>query len=728
MRLSCCLLLWFAALCPLSATAAEDPFLPARLKPSFSDFGGTGLIQMPSGRNAAEGEFNLGITISPEYHHYSVAVQLFPWLEGTARYTLVQDMLYSNDPSFSREKYTDKGFDLKLRLLEEGFWLPETSIGLRDIGGTGLFDGEYLAATKAFGPFDLTLGLGWGYIGQRGNIKNPACSLRDSFCERDERHKDRGGSIDAQRWFKGPASLIGGIEYQTPWQPLRLKVEYDGNDYSHDFPVERAGIDMKPRTPINAGVIYSPWAWSDFRLSYERGDTLVFGFNLRTNYNSAQPPYRSRAELHRTPPPQAASLEEVNWPQLSQALEQRAGLYDAKLVSSGNEVEVIAAQKRYRERHEAYQQAAEVMAEQLPDTISSYRITEQRKRLESASVVIDAKGYQAVREHRTLNADVVDAARIEEPPASRGSVMHSSQQAWSGYITPQLQQSVGSSESFYTYSLGLNGGLDYQLNDNWQLGGSLYLNVADNFDKFLYLTPPDGTGDFVPRVRTLARQYIHDTPLRLQNLQLTWMDHLGSGWYAQSYAGYLELMFAGGGGELLYRPLQSSWAIGVDGNYVIQRDPDSHGALFNKKNHIDDLGRRYMVVTGAFTGHLSLYYQPQWQWLGLNTTRWRLGAGQYLAGDRGVTVEFAKQFNSGMIVGAHITKTDLSADEYGEGSFNKGFYISIPFDLMTANPTTRRGNLDWSPLNRDGGQALSRKHHLIGLSEGRSFSNQPFGR
>ncbi|STL49430.1 putative lipoprotein [Escherichia coli] len=35
----------------------------------------------------------------------------------------------------------------------------------RDIGGTGLFDAEYLVASKAWGPFDFTLGLGWGYLG-----------------------------------------------------------------------------------------------------------------------------------------------------------------------------------------------------------------------------------------------------------------------------------------------------------------------------------------------------------------------------------------------------------------------------------------------------------------------------------------------------------------------------------------------------------------------------------
>ncbi|WP_256929753.1 YjbH domain-containing protein, partial [Vibrio parahaemolyticus] len=56
---------------------------------------------------------------------------------------------------------------------------------VRDFAGTGLFDGEFVAATKRYsnpnlGTFDFTLGMGWGYLGTRDNISNPACKLSDS--------------------------------------------------------------------------------------------------------------------------------------------------------------------------------------------------------------------------------------------------------------------------------------------------------------------------------------------------------------------------------------------------------------------------------------------------------------------------------------------------------------------------------------------------------------------
>lgn len=62
------------------------------------------------------------------------------------------------------------------------------AFGKRDIAGTGLFDGEYLVASKQAGPFDFTLGMAWGYAGNAGNITNPFCRVSDKYCHRAESH------------------------------------------------------------------------------------------------------------------------------------------------------------------------------------------------------------------------------------------------------------------------------------------------------------------------------------------------------------------------------------------------------------------------------------------------------------------------------------------------------------------------------------------------------------
>ena len=89
-----------------------------------------------------------------------------------------------------------------------------------------------------------------------------------------------------------------------------------------------------------------------------------------------------------------------------------------------------------------------------------------------------------------------------------------------------------------------------------------------------------------------------------------------------------------------------------------------------------------------------------------------------------MTVDFAKRFDSGIVVGAFAAFTDVSADEYGEGSFTKGFYLSIPFDLFSLKSSKGRGRLPWIPIARDGGQPLVRPVTLYGTTSERS----PFAR
>ncbi len=48
------------------------------------------------------------------------------------------------------------------------------------------------------------------------------------------------------------------------------------------------------------------------------------------------------------------------------------------------------------------------------------------------------------------------------------------------------------------------------------------------------------------------------------------------------YGGFLENMFAGGGGGGLYRPLGKNWGLGFDANLISQRDPDSWFAPFDE--------------------------------------------------------------------------------------------------------------------------------------------------
>src|SRR5439155_7962965 len=79
------------------------------------------------------------------------------------------------------QSYKDKSFDAKFRLWRESASVPEIALGLRDLAGTGLFSSEYLVGSKRFGAFDWHLGLGWGYLGGHGSLRNPFSVLSSKF-------------------------------------------------------------------------------------------------------------------------------------------------------------------------------------------------------------------------------------------------------------------------------------------------------------------------------------------------------------------------------------------------------------------------------------------------------------------------------------------------------------------------------------------------------------------
>jgi hypothetical protein len=702
----------------ISTASHADEFSTPRLTYSQSDFGGVGLMQMPSGRMMSEGELSFNITHNDNYINYSLSLQLYPWLESTIRYSQVYSILYSDDESFSGDTdYTDKSIDLKLRLLQETYWLPQFSLGFRDIGGSGLFDGEFVAANKQIGPWDFTLGIGWGYIGNRGNLSGDK-SDSSGDCGRNTSYDGSTGTVDIHRIFKGCSSVYGGVEYQTPFKPLVLKLEYDGNDYQSDFPAVIGTDDLSVSTPWNIGLIYKLTDWARLRISYERGNTLTTGISLGTNLGDLMPEWIDAPRPNYQPHVKTSSLSDKEWQQLTEDLTRIAGYQQVSLYQDQTNrlVTLEGSQKKYRDRKESEERAAVLIANTGLD-VNTYRIIETAHKQPLTETRIDANAFKHIAENDYPDAKFDNIRITQSPKPTTGKLKAQAKDNWQFGFSPALQQSFGNAEGFYLYAIGVKANSSYQFGNHILLSSGLYGNITDNYDKYRYTVPPDGTD--LKRVRTLARLY-YDHVFRLNNLQLTYFDRFAQNIYGQAYGGYLESMFAGLGGELIYRPLGKNWAIGIDGNYVKQRDPDSTFRLYTKEHHFDPQSSRfYRVQTGALTGHTTLYWQPQ-SWTLLENSLLKVSAGQYLTEDKGITVDFSKQFNNGVTVGIFATKTDLSASEYGEGSFTKGVYVSIPIDLMTIKPSTNRISISWLPLMRDGGQKLNRQYQLYNMTDARS--------
>jgi hypothetical protein len=658
--------------------------------------GGTGLIQTPTSRMLAEGDLRVSYTDNDQYRFWSATMQLFPWLQSTVRYTDTRTRLYSPFPGFSGDQtLKDKGIDVKFRLLEESYYLPELSMGFRDFGGTGFFESEFIGLSKQAGNFNFHLNMGWGYLGTTGNTANPFCEVQDSFCNRPGGFTGRGGKIDYQRFFKGPASLFGGIEYQTPWAPLRLKLEYEGNNYKND----RAGA-LKQDSRWNIGAAYS-WNDFDFSLNLQRGNTIGFGISYNFNLHTA-----SQIKIDRPPRPLLAetndfSIMQVNRKRLIQDLYNQAGFVISTSDFTDEQVTLYGQQINYRNEAESIERIGRIMAYELPESVNSYHIVNTVGSIPLVETVINADAFKAQAKYQTLEPNIISTYQRQDlsseiidnfEPENVAGFFSSIETFWI--------QTFGNPEDFYLYQAGvlLNGG--YSFDGKTSVAGAIKVNLFENFDKFNFTT--DSANSTLPRVRTNAREYVSDRTVTMENLFLHWNNRIAPNLYAQVYGGYLEAMFAGVGAEILYRPLDSNLSFGFDINYVKQRSFENDYDLFDYK---------------VLTGHANIYWQPPF----LEDTQVTFNIGQYLAKDKGVTVDFAKRFDSGIVVGAYAAFTNVSSEEYGEGSFTKGFYLSIPFDLFSLKPAKGQGRIPWVPIARDGGQALIRPITLYSTTEERSL-------
>ena len=203
--------LCFSVLALLSAISAKS-----------SDFGTTGLIAMPSARQMEDGELAATISSNQVANLFNISYKITPWLESTFRYSVFNPY----DRSESRDRLRDRSYEVKARLLAESSLTPALALGIRDILGTGVWSGEYLVASKQWGAFDTTLGIGWGRFAERGSFSNPLRVLDERFASRPSRRStggQQGGEIRAKSFFRGDVGFFGGVEYQLPEAPSPLQ-------------------------------------------------------------------------------------------------------------------------------------------------------------------------------------------------------------------------------------------------------------------------------------------------------------------------------------------------------------------------------------------------------------------------------------------------------------------------------------------------------------------------
>lgn len=673
------------------------PEVPTRSRdfvPTASDWGGVGLLQTPTARMHPAGSFGLSISRTNPYQRINVIGQPFDWLEAGFRYIDIANRFDASGVA-GNQSFKDKSFDFKIRVLEEGPWRPQVAVGSRDVAGTGLFSGEYVVASKRTGSFDWSLGLGWGYVGGRGNLRNPLSVFSSKFETRNN-VVGQGGDFAITQYFRGPTSLFGGVQWQSPWESLVLKAELDGNNYQN----EPKANNQPQASPINVGLVYRLGNWGEFALGYERGNTLMAGLSLRGQLNEVSIP--KFGDPPRIPFEPARPAAKPDWAATSRDIRTQADWQVGAVQQRGRELQVTIDDADARYWGERTNRAVSVLHRDAPAEVDRFRVVQRRRGLPVSEVVVDRDTWVAERNEPLPPREKRPAMMARGAPylpgaagADRGQRLFESKPSrFEAGLGLTYQQILGGPDGFILFQLGLAERVKVRLGESTWLQGTGALRVLDNYDKFTYTAPSD-----LPRVRTFQREYATTARVTLPNLQATHVGQLSQNQFFSVYGGYLESMFAGVGAEWMYRPQGSRFALGVDVNQVRQRDFDQHFGL-----------RDY----SAFTGHATLYWETGW-----NQVQANLSAGQYLAKDRGFTVDVFRTFDNGTRMGAFFTMTDVSKQQFGEGSFDKGVYVTIPFDAFLARSSAGEANLTWRPLVRDGGAKLLRTVQLYDFTRTR---------
>lgn len=687
----------YLCLLPLLGLALAGPAAAQSIDSwTQDDYGGTGLLQMPSARMAPAGELSINANRTVPYTRYSVSVQPFSWLEGTFRYTDISDRRYGPPSLSGDQSYKDKAVDVKLRLWRESRWWPAVAVGTRDIGGTGLFSGEFVAASKRFGAFDVTLGLGWGYVGARGDIHNPLGWIDDRFNHRPapDAHVSHAGEFNGKHFFRGPMALFGGVEYQTPWAPLRLKLEYDGNDYQH----EPKNNNQRQDSPFNVGLVYRAGSHIDINLGIERGNTALFGFTIHGNIGHAAPAPKVLDPPPEPKPKHPATTQpgQADWADISRRLCANAGFQVQQVAQRGRELLVTGSQQRFYYPAEGVGRASRILDHALGPGVDWFTLVDTHEGLPVVQTSVHRQRFDQLLSHDLSLGDFRRSVERDPPDttSTRQVLYRAPPKRYEGGFGVGLTENIGGPDAFVLYRLNATYGAQYHFTRHLWLSTAAQFDLVDNYDKFKYDAPSR-----LPRVRTHIREYLTTSRLNLSNLQLNYARQLSSDWYGMVYGGLLESMYGGVGGEVLYRPFDSPVAWSANVNWVRQRGFKQHFGF-----------RDYHIATGHVTAYVKTGFQDV-----LATVT----AGRYLAGDWGGTLGLSRIFNNGVRMGIWATFTNVSREQFGEGSFDKGFYITIPFDLILPKSTRSESTFVWRPLIRDGGAMLARHYDLYALTSGR---------
>lgn len=653
------------------------------------NFGLPGIIDLPSGQRLPDGELIVTQQLHGSLARASLSFQALPRLGFSFRYS---GHGVGGGEAYGRVNH-DRSFDAHLSIIDEQTYMPALSIGLRDFIGTGWYSSEYIVSTKSIKNLELTVGLGFGRLAGRDSFSNPIGGIYSGFYQRDGISFGRGGSIKTINWFQGDASIFYGVTYRLG-RRFTLSAEYSTDDMAK----ESSYLNIK--SPWNIGGSYHLNKYLNISAQYLHGSEISLAAQIYVN--PRRPPLPGGKDL--APVPMrlrgegAQKLKKTDTIVIGKVLQ--ADLFELhKLSVKDDTVKIALTNTKFRSTAQAVGRIASTLQRFTSDEVKRAKISFYRDGLQIANYLVDLEKigeeqfhprelYAASPSIKAIDADVFKGVKNKK--------------AFTWGIGPYITHRLFNPDLPLSAETGIELASGYEFVKGLKISGSIRKSVLTN------LTDNKRRSNSVlPRVHS-------DWPLydfagqsgHIHTLKLSYFKNLAPGLYGRAHAGLLEPFFAGIGGEILYKPAQSPLGIGLDIHRVRKRDYDMRFQLRDYQTNL---------------GHISLYYDAG------GLFELEINAGRYLAGDWGVTTTLSRKFGSGWEVGGYATFTDVPFATFGEGSFDKAIYVSIPIDWIISSPTKTKRRLTLRPITRDGGANLASARKLnyrIKTSQNSNFQRE----
>lgn len=677
----------------------DEPNFAPLPTPTLNFYGSPGLIDMPVADMLPQGQFTTTYSYFGGQQRLTLTFQPTSWASASFRYNGIANW---NLGGFAT--YYDRGFDVRFRLFKERRRWPAVTLGFQDFVGTGIYAAEYLVATKTFetpplggarpGQLKVTAGLGWGRLGSNGSIfsygTRPAFDVNST-----------GGQVAYNTWFRGPAAPFAGVEWKVN-DRLGLKLEYSSDAYVTETQTTSV---FERRSSLNYGVEWQATPRTRVGAYYLYGSELGLTAQIQLNPRHPVVPLEVPGTLPIKPRPSRAANPQAwstDWAasretthetalslsrQLAPILDQ-SGLVLEALDVNAHEAELRFRNLRYRSFAQAVGRAARAMAQVMPASVETFRLVPVADGLALSATIIRRSDLEAL-EFSPLNtqalAAVTGTADAGEP-SDTAVIAPDLYPDYSWSVAPYFDPAYFDPDRPVRLDVGVELRGAWRPAPGWTVAGAIRHRLAGN------VAGGRASNSVLPRVRTDQASYAQ-FGTTLNNLFISKQWKPAPDLYARVTAGYFEYMYGGLSGEVLWKPAGNRLALGVEANYVRQRDFDQRFGF-----------RDYSILTG----HASAYYAMDNGFVG------QVDVGRYLAGDYGATFSLSRTFDNGWSVGGFFTLTNVSAAEFGEGSFDKGISFRIPLNWFLGKPSRRSTGTTIRPIQRDGGQRVGVPGRLYG--------------